>query len=95
MQLGGLLAGSGYAWGRFIVIDTSTNEELAINYYNGVLYQFGGNGFWSAPLAPLITQLDKTKEYKVQLRISAYNSTFSMNSGFSESGTYMWAKKIK
>lgn len=95
LQLGGLLSGSGYAWGRFIVIDTSTNEELAINYYNGVLYQFGGNGFWSAPLAPLITQLDKTKEYKVQLRISAYNSTFSMNSGFSESGTYMWAKKIK
>lgn len=94
LQLGGLLAGSGYAWARFELTDTTNNEEVSLDYNNGVLYQFGGNGYWASPLPPLVTKLDKTKIYKVKLSIAGYGANYAMNRGFDENGTYMWAKKI-
>lgn len=97
IQLSGKIAGLGYAVVEYLVNDSSGNSAI-INSETGnprALYQFGGNKYWSTSLPTMYLSLDVNKTYYIKLRISGYNETFSLNTGFGKYATWISALKIK
>lgn len=97
IQLHGMVGGDGGATADFRVYE-STDSSLEIDGTNEkqVLYQFGGNGYWHAPLVPMIYQLEPSKTYYVYLYVAPYNTTkFGLNNGFGSNCTWISATKIK
>lgn len=98
LETGGLLGGKNSSWsGIYVYESTNLNDPIVGNNSIRPLYQFGsvGNGYWSAPLPKIIYQLDKTKTYYAYLQCAGYNGTFELNSGMGNSGTSIYAQKIK
>ena len=97
LELSGNIAGLGYMWAEWKMyeVEGETLTEISFNVNSKVLYQFTGNGYWSAPLANTIVRLDSTKTYIVKLYAIPYNSIeFRLNDGFGSKGTFICAKKI-
>ena len=93
-QIGGNTCGQGYGWVRLNLFDASTDIELATP--SMMLAQYGGNGYWSAPLPTRVFELDPEKTYYLKMYAAPYSgSTFNMNNGFGNSNTWMYALKIK
>ena len=96
LETGGLLGGKNSSWsGIYVYESTNLNDPIISNNSGRPLYQFGGNGYWSAPLPKTIYQLDKTKTYYAYLQCAGYNGTFELNSGIGNGGTSIYAQKIK
>lgn len=89
IQLTGVICGNGYCGARYCIQDSSGTE---MNYNNaglsyqglGVLYQFGGNYYWKAPMPTVNIRIpDTTKDWYVYLAAGPYQQTeFNMNAGF-------------
>jgi hypothetical protein len=91
VEISGTTSGSGYGIAQIAVL----NEDERILYFSKNLFQFGGNGYWSCPLATSLVELDPAKTYYVILEAGGYNQNFSMNNGFGAGFTNIQAKKIK
>lgn len=95
VELGGWISGNGYAAAQLRIYNLATDEEITYNSPNWTVIQFAGNGFWSTTLPHIIQDLDNTQTYYVILLVQPYNTdSFALNDGFSNRGTYIYAKKI-
>lgn len=94
LQLTGLVSGIGNNRCYYGIFDTDGNEVI-IDVGRNVLYQFGGNGYFQAPLSTLTIELNPVKTYYIYLYAVAYNSNeFLLNAGFGADGTWISATKI-
>lgn len=93
-QLAGLVCGIGNNRCCYGIFDADGNEVI-IDVGRNVLYQFGGNGYFQAPLPTLTIELNPSKTYYIFLYAVAYNSNeFLLNAGFGADGTWISATKI-
>lgn len=94
VEISGGIAGNSNAGVRLELKDEN-DVDITEGNANWLVFQPGGNGYWSSPLKNLILELDPDKTYYLRLYASGYNGkTFNMNSGFEASGTYIQAKKL-
>lgn len=93
-QLSGLVCGLGSNRCYYKIFD-SEGTELDLDLEIKTLYQFGGNGYWQAPLPTITVELDPTKTYYIYLYCNKYNAdSFLLNAGFGSNGTWIGATKI-
>jgi hypothetical protein len=89
VEIFGHVSGSGYALFNFEVVNGTVVHQTRD------LFQFGGNYYWASPLSSMIVKIGDTSiDSYVILNSGGYNSTYSMNSGFASSATYIGVKKI-
>lgn len=91
VQVGATTGGNGYAGIELIITDSSGDTV----WFTQQLVQHGGNKYWHQTFNPEFIKLDSTQTYYLTLWASGYNETFTMNSGFNDNMTRLWALKIK
>ena len=95
VEINGFIGGNGPSWSGAVLKESETDNIIDNTNARRPLYQFGGNGYWSAPLPTLIYKLEKNKTYYLYLYSAGYNGTFNLNSGVGFGSTWISAKKIK
>ena len=90
-EISGAFGGNDFAWARLEISESNT----VIESYP-TLVQTAGNGYFFTSLQTAIIRLDPTKTYHLFLTCAPYNvSSFTLNAGFGNSGTWIGARKIK
>lgn len=95
VEINGFIGGNGSSWSGIMLKESETGDTIDDTNSRRPLYQFSGNGYWSAPLPTLIYKLDKNKTYYLYLYSAGYNGTFNLNAGMGSQNTWISATKIK
>ena len=92
VEIGGEVAGYNFGMVDILIREKNSTSNVGRSQ---IMVQSAGNKYWKHSLPTKIYELNPTKEYKVIMMYAPYNdSSFYLNSGFSNDATSIYAKKI-